>query len=52
MLSLRLDKTGDLSCAGVQRVYFIAYAPGVEDFEIGTIGSEGVFGEGALEMLE
>ena len=50
-MSLGLHKTGDLGGAGVQGVYFIACAPGVEDFEARPVGAEGVFGEGAVEIV-
>ena len=48
VLSLGLDKTGDLGGASVQGVYFIACAPSAEHFEVCTLGAEGVFGEGAV----
>ena len=50
VLSLGLDKTGDLGSAGIQGVYFIACAPGAKYFEVRTVGAEGVFGEGALKL--
>ena len=52
VLSLSLDKAGDLVRVGTQRVDFIACAPGAEDFEVRTVGTEGVFGEGAGKVTE
>ena len=51
-LGLGPRQIGDLGSAGAQRVYFITRVPDAEDFEIGAVGPEGVFGEGAVEMLE